>query len=343
MKLQNSNSVKMFTDKSTPYPPTNIAFWRAYWITLRPYLFFISGSAGLLGLALTPDAEWATLLIAFVAFFFSYGLGQAVTDTFQVDTDSISAPYRPLVNNEISKFHVLVISLTGLGVCALVFAFLNPWTLLLCALGVAGLITYTWFKRRWWAGPFWNAWIVALLPAIGFLSTGNSPSAALSSPIIAASMLVTFFSYAIFVLLGYFKDISADRQTGYNTLPVAAGWDFSIWISATIALLAFCTSLWLLSLIELPIGSKLMTFAAYGGVLFWLAGVALFFRAHYLMYRIRYKENEAFKSIGLTVKGFILIHLGLSVVICPELFLFATFNYALFEWTLHCRPDEKQI
>jgi 4-hydroxybenzoate polyprenyltransferase len=70
-------------------------FWRLYWVTLRPYLFFVSGAAGAVGLALS-DAAGVTFAAAFAAFFFSYGFGQAATDVFQIDTDSISSPYRPL-------------------------------------------------------------------------------------------------------------------------------------------------------------------------------------------------------------------------------------------------------
>ena len=36
-------------------------------------------------------------------------------------------------------------------------------------------------------------------------------------------MAATFFGYANFVLAGYFKDIEADRATGYRTFPVVFG------------------------------------------------------------------------------------------------------------------------
>jgi hypothetical protein len=36
------------------------------------------------------------------------------------------------------------------------------------------LASYSFFKRRWWAGPAWNAWVVALLPAIGLLCGGGA-------------------------------------------------------------------------------------------------------------------------------------------------------------------------
>ena len=83
----------MIREKS-PYPINSSAFWAAYWIHMRPYLLFVSGAAGLAGMAFTwergPLEDWRILVVA--VFFFSYGLGQALTDCFQTDTDKLSAP-----------------------------------------------------------------------------------------------------------------------------------------------------------------------------------------------------------------------------------------------------------
>ena len=89
---------------------------------------------------------------------------------------------------------------------------------------MVGLATYTWFKRRWWGGPFYNAWIVAVLMLIGHVSAAGVAGQALRwPPALPFALLATFFGYANFVLAGYFKDVSADRVTGYHTLPVVAG------------------------------------------------------------------------------------------------------------------------
>jgi len=39
-----------------------------------------------------------------------------------------------------------------------------------------------------------------------------------------SAVCAVFFGYANFVVMGYFKDISADRATGYRTFPVTFGW-----------------------------------------------------------------------------------------------------------------------
>ena len=76
-------------------PCSSLRFWRGFGVTLRPYLMFLSLAAGAVGLALT-DLGAIGFLYA-LAFLVTYGLGQAVTDAFQIDTDALSAPYRPLV------------------------------------------------------------------------------------------------------------------------------------------------------------------------------------------------------------------------------------------------------
>ena len=150
-------------------------FLRGYIVTMRPYLLFVSGITGIAGVSLSSSHSLTTIAMIACASFFSYGFGQALTDCFQIDTDSISSPYRPLTQGRISKPLVLGVSGLGLAVCVLVFGGLNPWTLLPGVLAGIGLVTYTWFKRRWWGGPFYNAWIVAALCIMAF-SCGNSGS-----------------------------------------------------------------------------------------------------------------------------------------------------------------------
>jgi 4-hydroxybenzoate polyprenyltransferase len=325
---------------NTHYPLHSVSFWRAYWITLRPYLFFVSGVSGLVGLSIPGGMSWATFVPAFAAFFFSYGLGQALTDVFQTDTDAISSPYRPLTRGLITGRQVLLVSLTGLSACALIFFLCNPWTLAFSVLGVLGLATYTTFKRRWWAGPFWNAWVVALLVTIGHLCGQASPAVVFKTPVLWAAMISVFFSYAIFVLLGYFKDISADRATGYNTLPVKAGWRVSVLVSALFALAATGASIALILLSGIT--QRAAGFSAVLAVVLWTAGIAVTGYAHVLMLRTR-EESRAHFAIGHVVRGYLLLHLGEAVALKPALAAPAVIFYLLFEFVLATRPERTQI
>lgn len=217
----------------------SLDFARGYAVTMRPYLLFVSGVTGIAGLSLAPEPAVGVLLVLSLAFFLSYGFGQALTDCFQMDTDSLSAPYRPLVRGAIKRGDVLTVSLVGLIAIGLVLAFYNLWNIPLAALAVLGLASYTHFKRIWWAGPFYNAWIVVVLLLIGYVAgMGAAGVAATLSPSLLGAAIAVFFGYANFVLTGYYKDVSADRATGYHTLPVVFGSRVSTPISDVFATLA---------------------------------------------------------------------------------------------------------
>jgi geranylgeranylglycerol-phosphate geranylgeranyltransferase len=342
------------TTSRAAHPVRSAAFWRAYGVTMRPYLCFVSGAAGLVGLALAfaqgspalaalplaPAAGAASFAGAFAALFLTYGLGQALTDVFQTDTDTLSSPYRPLTRGAITRAQVLAVSLAGLALCGLVLAVLNPWTLPLSALAVLGLVAYTWFKRRWWGGPLWNAWVVAVLPAIGFLAGGGRVGALGSDRQLQAVMVSVLFSYAVFVLLGYFKDVSADRATGYRTLVVVAGWRTATWVSFGFALAAVAASGWLLEGLHAFDGGGAPSLAV--ALPLWLAGAGCIVGAHPYMLRIR-AESEAHRAITWTVRGFVLLHLGESAVALPALVIPALLFYGLFEVVMARRPERSQV
>jgi geranylgeranylglycerol-phosphate geranylgeranyltransferase len=320
-----------------PFPVSHPAFWRAYWITLRPYLFFVSGTSGLVGLALGDPLPPVFLGAAFLAFSLSYGLGQALTDVFQTDTDALSSPYRPLVRGEISKRSVLVVSLLGLFACTAVFALLSPFTLVLGGVAVLGLLAYTDAKRRFWAGPFWNAWIVGLLPAMGLLCASRSASAALLHPGLSWAVATTLLGYSVFVLLGYFKDVEADRATGYVTLPVRFGRRTSVLVSAVACTLGLFCSLLLLRASGLQWHD-----AVSPGSMLWLAGSALLLGAH-LRILPTTRDDEAHPAIAMVVRGYVLLRLGEVVLLRAGLTLLALLVYAAFELALSRRPCREQI
>ena len=309
------------------YRPYSIRFWKAYVIQMRPYLLFVSGIAGLGGIAAAFSHEnFGIAGLAFIPFFLAYGFGQALTDCFQTDTDQLSAPYRPLSKGEISINDVKLISGVGLLACGTIFLLLNPMNLLFSALSIFGLGTYTFFKRRyWWAGPFYNAWIVSLLPVMGYACMGKDLiGLQWSLP------ALTFFSYANFVLMGYLKDISADRTTGYKTFPVRFGWNATVWVGDVFVLLAawFCLSL---------VGQGLPL------VVFWIAtGVAVSGQVYGHVVLIKKEENAAF-PIAATVRSFILWHLAVILSDQPDWLWFSLGYFLLFEFFLWKRPSSSQI
>lgn len=314
------------------FPFHNWTFWTEYFIQMRPYLLFLSGVAGLTGIAISKTPEtpvWKCFLI-FVPFFLGYGFGQALTDCFQTDTDKISSPYRPLSKGTISIRSVMIVSISGLLTSGIIFYFLNFTGFLLSLIVVLGLATYSYIKRNFWfGGPFYNAWIVALLPVIGYLVCGGSDTR--FNILILPYSILTFFAYTNFVIIGYLKDIEADRITGYKTFPVIFGWDRTIWagdIFATILLVIF----WLkLDLKGLP-------------VLFGIAGSIVIISGQYLAHKAKEKDEKgAIIPILSTVRGFILLHLAIILQFQPTWWMYTLIFYALFEFTLYKRSSRYQV
>ncbi len=322
---------------ASPLPVASAAFWRAYWLTMRPYLLVVSGAAGLVGLALAPEVPALRFSVAVAVFYASYGLGQALTDVFQTDTDALSSPYRPLVQGLLGPTQVAAVTSVGLALCALALAWLNPATLALSLLLVAGLVAYTPLKRRWWGGPPWNAWIVALLPALGALAAGSSMSSLARLPLLLRASGSVFFSYAAFVLLGYLKDVEADRRSGYRTMPVRFGRRPSVAVSALLATLAVACSA---PFVAPALGADVEAARLPGAVL-WGLGVALLAAAHAAAWPVK-SDDEAHPAIALALRGFVALHLGEAVLVRPGLALLAVASLALGEWALRSRPSRTQ-
>lgn len=314
-------------------------FWAAYFVTMRPYLLFVSGSAGAVGLSFMQSAHWTSILPAFVVLFLSYGFGQALTDCFQTDTDAISSPYRPLVRGLITRRQVVATSLLGLMVSAVVLAELNPVLLLLGAIAVVGLIAYTPFKRRWWGGPLWNSWIVALLPIVGWLSNPQNHLADLfqmSNPISLpfwASVATVFFAYANFVVMGYFKDISADRKTGYQTLPVVFGWRTA----------AICSDI-LAAAAALSAGVAVAARTHIQVIPMVILGIGLLFSivAQIGIHRLR-EETRTHKPISHVVRVFLLYCMAVVASNESSWIPLGILYYQLFELALQSRPEKSQV
>lgn len=318
---------------------TSLRFWRAYLITMRPYLLFVSGTAGAVGLAFIPTPVSWRLVLAFFPLFLSYGFGQALTDCFQTDTDSISSPYRPLVRGEVSRRSVMTVSLVGLVLGVLIVGYLSRVALVLAALAVVGLLTYTFFKRRWWGGPAWNSWIVALLPLVGrhadpgYRITGffnwSDPLALAFSCAVAA----VFLGYANFVVMGYFKDISADRQTGYNTFPVRFGWIANAVYSD---LLALGVTIFSGAAIILGRGVSPLAAAVF------LAGLVVNLWAQIAIHRIR-DETKSHGPIANVVRAFVLYGMSMVLAFKPGWVIPVVVFYFLFEVVLKLRPERAQV
>ena len=329
----------MNTSAIEQYPVLSFRFLKAYIITMRPYLMFVSGVTGIAGMSFAAEMDIVKAMLIFLASFLSYGFGQALTDCFQIDTDSISSPYRPLTQGIVNRNYFLIISCLGLLFCISILTFFNPLNILLGALSGIGLITYTYFKRKWWAGPFYNSWIVLVLFMMAYLAGSGKTNLDFSNPISIAAIVTVFFGYANFVLTGYFKDIAADRATAYNTLPVVFGRKISSIVSDAFGFIV-STSVFAL-VIALAFDSfpyqtiiKALIFI-YTGI-----GVSIFTQMN--LHSVK-SDAEAHKAIAPCVHSYILLLSGIAVLNKPDWFIFLLMFYILYVITLKLRPARNQI
>lgn len=325
------------------YRIPSLGFWKRYLITMRPYLLFLSGSAGLVGMSLTRDLDNWKVALGFLPFFFSYGLGQALTDVFQTDTDSISSPYRPLVRGEITRSDVVATSIIGFLIGIVIMGFLNPYIFIPGVIGVIGLATYTPFKRKWWGGPPWNSWIVSILVLSGamvsrdFNPIGEITSLTDQSIILILSMAAVFFAYANFVVTGYFKDISADRSTGYDTIQVRFGWRAGAIYGDILSILA------VVSVLSAGILSR-----EGASIIDWIWPVPLILgglinsRAQIIIHRIR-NESKTHGPILDVVRAFLFYCYSLILIFEPSWIIILLPLHIGFEIVVWKRPEKSQI
>jgi len=318
---------------TSPHSILSGTFIRAYVTTMRPYLLFVSGITVIAGLA-TGDPAPLIIAVTAAAGFLSYGFGQALTDCFQTDTDALSSPYRPLVRGIVTTRQVAAVSLAGLTAVGVAFAVANPHNLWIAAVGALGLATYTPFKRRWATGPFYNAWIVALLCYIGIAAGAGGTGLPLPDLTGGLILSAVFFGYANFVLAGYFKDISADRATGYNTFPVRFGWTAGAVGSHIFAVLSLAAVGILLAASP---GDPVAAVA-----LFHIPAIITSTVAQWRLHRNR-DEQRAHRAISLVVHSYILQLSAAAAALQPNWVPFLAAYFLLYLVVLSRRPMKAQV
>jgi 4-hydroxybenzoate polyprenyltransferase len=310
-------------------------FISAYWLTMRPYLLYVSGITGLGGISFAESIAVHHVIILFSAFFFSYGFGQALTDCFQTDTDARSSPYRPLVRRILWKRDVFIVSLTGLFLCGIILGYFNYLNLIIAGFCIVGLATYTFFKRRWWGGPWYNAWIVALLFMMGYLSGGGTAF----TPQLYMAMLAVVFGYMNFVLAGYFKDVSADASTDYNTLPVVIGRKKSAVVSSILSIL-FLASAAVSILIVYMDNPNHQTLIA--SLMFLGAAVGFTVYSQWQLHK-NTEDRTAYRAIVPCVHSYILALIAITATNKPSWIVSMIVFYLLFAYFMSTRVEKTQI
>ena len=305
----------------------------AYVVQMRPYLLFVSGIAGLVGIAKATSYNpgFDDLVLAFIPLFLGYGFGQALTDCFQMDTDKISAPTRPLSRGLISVRSVLVTSFAGLMVCAVLLLAMHPYSFYLSTLVMVAVLSYSYLKKKSpILGPVPNALAVGLIPLMGFFA-GLGKDFNFTGQIAWELPVITFFSYANFVLMGNLKDITADEKTGYRTFPVVFGWNKTV-IAGTILVTIALAIFWFT-----PIENNSQLFFGIAASLMLYGGLM---NAYFQKTKT---EKYSIFSILMLLRGYIVLHMALVMGYREDWLPIVLGFYLLFEAALYFRPSKAQV
>ena len=144
-----------------------------------------------------------------------------------------------------------------------------------------------------------------------------------------------FWGYANFVLSGYFKDISADAATSYDTLPVHFGRRLSAIVSDLFGLLAALSS-------GAIIFSKSLTNNSVIALLFYCLGMLLSLISQIKLHKVK-TDEEAHPAIALTVHSYILLLSSVATSYRPSWGILLIFYYILFNVVMKLRPNRNQV
>jgi 4-hydroxybenzoate polyprenyltransferase len=142
----------------------------------------------------------------------------------------------------------------------------------------------------------------------------------------------TFFGYAVFVLLGYLKDVDSDRQTGYQTVAVRFGRQSAVAASAVSAV----ASIGFTAILVAGMPTNVVALVA-GGL-----GVLAMLVAHLLGWRVR-ADKDAWPSVVASVLGFVMLRAAEIAWLRPDLIWIAIGLVVLVGPSLVIRPNREQV
>ena len=202
---------------------------------------FTAGVCVILGelLALGTLPDITEVLLGFLSVFFISATALILNDFFDIESDKINAPDRPLPSGLVTKRDVIVLSsvVTALGLIAAYLISLEALLLAILAWTVGFL--YNWrFKKTGLPGNLMVSFSVGMTFIFGGVAVG-----------LPFEKTVWFFAIMVFLInLGEeiaadAMDVAGDRQAGSRSLPVLFGRENALKISASIFLLVTVSSI----------------------------------------------------------------------------------------------------
>lgn len=202
---------------------------------------FAAGVCVILGelLALGKVPSIWEMVLGFLSVFLISATSLILNDYFDLESDRINAPERPLPSGVVTKREVVFLSCVVTALGFLTGAFLSGWALLVVILTWAVGFLYNWrFKKTGLPGNLMVSFSVGMTFIFGGIAVGKP-----------FEVSVWFFGMlALLINLGEeiaadAMDVDGDRKAGSRSLPVLMGREKAIRISATLFFLVIVISI----------------------------------------------------------------------------------------------------
>ena len=202
---------------------------------------FAAGVCVILGelLALGKVPSIWEMVLGFISAFLISATSLILNDYFDLESDRINAPERPLPSGVVTKHEVVFLSCVVTALGFLAGALLSFWALLVVILTWAVGFLYNWrFKKTGLPGNLMVSFSVGMTFIFGGIAVGKP-----------FEVTVWFFGMlALLINLGEeiaadAMDVDGDRKAGSRSLPVLMGRENAIRISATLFFLVIVISI----------------------------------------------------------------------------------------------------
>jgi geranylgeranylglycerol-phosphate geranylgeranyltransferase len=199
--------------------------------TWRPYTFWYPGLVGLAGQTLAEGQDTpARMLAAWLVPTLFWVAAHYVGDYLDSDLDAISKPHRPIPSGQLRPATALACGAVLAGAACVIAVSVNWLTVFLLAGAIAAAISYNaFFKAR----GLWGNGVRGAVTGAGFVC-GTMMAVPVPSATLLLFVLVFFAHDAASNLVGTLRDISGDREGGYETFAVRHGLRTAVWTAAAL-------------------------------------------------------------------------------------------------------------
>ncbi|MFH1542419.1 MAG: UbiA family prenyltransferase [bacterium] len=197
----------------------------AYIRSMRPALFLISGSVGILGIVLSGEPVTFLRVFSILSVvFIGWGVNQVINDLLGLKEDRINAPHRPLLTGELPISLAWSFSLILFLFGALTTFILNPLALFLYVFVFLLNIIYEYAKGIPMIGNLVFAFLVpSCLYYAVICMNGQADLGVIFSAKLAPIALALYLINNSLCFFTYYKDYEGDKFANKKTLVVFLG------------------------------------------------------------------------------------------------------------------------